>query len=104
AVLGLGEEGSSTELALVGLRLLLARPPKELVPDPARDEVAVARVAEAEEDQVREEHRPVLVEAPEQMLPVHLLGADKDDVVDVGSVVALALADEALRPDHLLGG
>src|SRR6267142_1067151 len=67
-----------------------------------RDAPPLGRVDEAEQDQVAEQHAPVLAEAPGQAAPVDLLGARVDEVRDVGAVVALALHHVGLGPDRLL--
>ena len=51
-----------------------------------------------------EEHAPVTPESKEQSRPVQARPAGLEDVRDVGAVVALALHDEAFRPDHLFRG
>src|SRR6266545_998693 len=67
-----------------------------------RDLGALAGVREPEEEDVREEDLPVPLEANEEPVPVELVAARAEQVVHVGAVVALALEDEGLRPDHLL--
>ena len=60
-------------------------------------------IDEAEEDEMAEQHAPVRSEAPHQPVPVQQAAAVTEQVGDVGAVVALALHDQRLRPDHLLG-
>ena len=47
--------------------------------------------------------RRAAAEAAEQPVPVEHLGPGADHVRDVGAVEPLALHDEGLLPDHLLG-
>src|SRR5215510_4970923 len=60
-------------------------------------------VDEAEERQMAQKHPPVSAEAGHQSVPVELPLTRADQVGYVGSVVAFALHDEGLGPDHLLG-
>ena len=50
-----------------------------------------------------QQHAPAPAEPPQQAAPVQLAPARQDQVGDVRAVVALALHDEGLGPDHLLG-
>src|SRR5216683_1972298 len=68
-----------------------------------RDAGALGGIDEAEEDEVAQQHAPVPPEAPGEPAPVEGLRAGVEQMRDVGAVVALALHDEGLRPDRLLG-
>src|SRR6185369_13329422 len=70
--------------------------PKEVGHDRVRNDAPLARIHEAEEDEVTQEHPPASSEAPEQATPVQILTARQDQMGDVRAVVALALHDEAL--------
>ena len=80
---------------------LLAEALEQLVHQPAGDAPTLARVDEAEVDQLREQHLPVLLRVAEQPLPVDPLALPQEDVGDVRAVVAAAVLDEELRPDEL---
>ena len=66
-----------------------------------RNAPPLGRVDESEEREVREQDAPVQPEAPRQPRPVQGVGAGVQEVLDVRSVVTLALHHEGLRPDHL---
>ena len=46
---------------------------------------------------------PVRAEAAQQTRPLEARSPRADDMVDVGAVEGIALLDETLGPDHLLG-
>ena len=75
----------------------------QLVHDLRRDLVRLVGIDVAEQDQVAEQDRPVAAEAEQQPVPVEVLGPRPQEVGHVAAVEALALLDERLRPDHLLG-
>jgi hypothetical protein len=81
----------------------VAQTAQQVVHDPVRDALAVGGVDEAEQDQMRQQDPPVWTESTHQALPVDDVAARVEQVGDVGAVEALALLDEPLGPDHLLG-
>ena len=54
--------------------------------------------------EVGQQHPPVRAEPLQQPAPVQPVAVGQDDVGHVGAVVALALHDEGLGPEALLGG
>src|ERR1051326_3974213 len=64
---------------------------------------ALARIDEREQNEMREQRAPVRTEALDEALPIELLARRANHVRDVRAVEALALHDQSLRPDHLLG-
>ena len=87
--------------ARAGRVVRIRDPRSQLAQDEARNPVLLGGKDEREQDEVGVEHAPVGAEALEQPSPVEIAGADQ--VEDVGAVEALALHDEGLGPDHLLG-
>src|SRR6267378_1379294 len=104
-VLGAREDRAAADaLARLRCRQLALQTCGQLAQDAGRDAVALGRIDEAEQYQVGHEHAPVITEARDQPRPVDALGGGSQDMRDVAAVEALALHDEGLRPDHLLGG
>src|SRR5689334_7042961 len=95
------ERPAADALLPVALGERLHGAPQELAHDALGHLGALAREGEAVEHELREQDLPVLVEARDEPVPVHLVAAGAHEVRDVVAVEALALADEALRPDHL---
>src|SRR4051812_21846673 len=83
---------------------LLAKTPFQLEHEPRRNELALAGIDETKKGDVREEHLPVPVHAPEEALPVEPSPAAKKHVRDVGAVEAIALHHVRLGPDELVSG
>src|SRR5688572_16016182 len=75
-------------------------PVDQLVVEPARDEVALGRVDEAEIEDVDEQDLPIELHRGEQAPPVYLLGFLEDGVGDVGAVIAVAVLEEELGEDE----
>src|SRR2546423_14012737 len=80
----------------VHIRRLALHRVYEMLHYPGRNVVLFARVDVAEEDQMRKEHALVMREAPEQPLPIHLVGARQQEVRNVGAVVAITILHERL--------
>src|SRR5262249_30175230 len=59
---------------------------------------------ESEEDQMAEQHTPVWAIAYEQARPVEVRPTGPQQMRHIRAIVALALLNKALRPQHLLGG
>src|SRR5258708_15320521 len=92
--------------AILGCRLFLAllQPAHQLAHHPARHLLLLRGKGEPVGDEMDEEHLPVpLAETPKQVLPVQLRALAAQEVMDVRAVEPLALLDERLLPDHLLG-
>jgi hypothetical protein len=99
------EQGAATDaLSRRGSTHRVAEPTQEIVHDPVRDALAVGRVDEAEQDQVRQQDVPVRTEAAQQALPVDDVAAGVEQVGDVAAVEPLALHHECFGPDRFLDG
>ena len=90
-----------TRLPADGICQLRVQPLEQLVHHPARDQVALARVDEAEVEHRDEQHFPVQLHARDELRPVDVLRSLQDHVRDIGAVVAVAVLDVDLRPDEL---
>ena len=88
----------------VEIRAADAQPPHQLVGHPRGDVLALVGIDEPEQDEVAEEHAPVVAEPHQQPRPVERRSRLAQQMEDVGAVEALALLDERLGPDHLFDG
>src|SRR5687768_13960636 len=103
-VLRAGQDGAAAHtLAGFGGAQLALEARRQLTHHTGRDAMALARIDEAEHHEMRQENAPVVAEARHQARPVDALGRRAQDVRDVTAVEPLALHDERLGPDHLLG-
>src|SRR5690606_31522076 len=85
--------------------VLLVRPLHQLVKQPARNDVVkVRRIDELEHDEVRQQQVPVIVQSLQQSLPVQVPSVPQDDVIDIRTVIPLAVLNIRLAPDEILGG
>src|SRR5262245_36847420 len=82
--------------------LLFLQAAQEILHHPVRDAGALPRIGEPEPHEVAEQDAPVRAEALQQARPVEVWPRRAEQVVDVGTVVALALKNITFRPDHLL--
>ena len=104
-VLGARQRGAEAD-ALVDQRRVhgsVPCPAEQLAAHPVRHPSAIGGIDEVKEDHMRKQHRPEAPEAIDQASPVHGPAGHADEVGDVGAIEALALHDEGLRPQHLLG-
>src|SRR5438270_9591585 len=59
------------------------------------------RIDVAEENEMAQEHAPILIESPNETLPIELLRAALDEMDDISAIEALPLHDERFHPQHL---
>src|SRR5438270_6183078 len=96
------EDAAAADLLAWSLYVILvAQPFEQLVHDPARHHVALARIDEAEVEKRYQQHFPIELHVAEKLLPVDRLMALQDHVRDVRPVEAVMILDEDLRPNEL---
>ena len=61
-------------------------------------------IDEAEVQHMQKQHLPVLLHVAQEPLPVDPFALAHDQVGDIGSVIAVAVLNEGLRPDELCRG
>jgi hypothetical protein len=75
---------------------------QQLLDHLARDAKSLAGIDEAELHDLHEQQTPVRTEAVHEPVPVETLSGPQHEMHHVAAVIALALHDVGLRPDHLL--
>src|SRR5215813_5422909 len=101
-VVDLREHSTAADLHERGRQLELPlEPADELVHQPARHAVALARIRPTEVEQVHQEHLPVQVHVAEQTSPIDPLVLFEDEVHDVCTVVTMPQLNERLGPDQV---
>src|SRR5690606_41627921 len=66
----------------------------------AGDLFALARIDEAEVQEMDQQHLPMNFHVLEQALPVNFIIRAQDQVGHVGAIIAVTVLDEALGPDQ----
>jgi hypothetical protein len=73
----------------------------QLVQEPARHALALARIRPAKIEKMRQKHLPVQLHVGEQTPPIDLLMLPEDEVGDIRTVIAMPKLNEGLGPDQL---
>src|SRR5690606_19838531 len=79
---------------------LVHQPIEKLVNEPAGDLFALARIDEAEVQEMDQQHLPMNFHVLEQALPVNFIIRAQDQVGHVGAIIAVTVLDEALRSEE----
>src|SRR6185312_14710554 len=80
---------------------LVVKPLEQLVHQPPRHTVALARVNEAKIEERDQQHFPIKLHVRKELPPVNRFMTLEDHVRHIGHVVAVMVLDEDLRPDEL---